>query len=430
MQRVFVLDRNRQPLMPCHPKRARLLLKSQAATVFRRNPFTILLKNREGGQLQKVELKVDPGSKVSGIALIADFKRGKTLIWAGHLEHRGHLIKARMEARRSLRRTRRQRKTRYRQARFNNRTRPAGWLPPSLKSRVDNIVTWVDRLRKRIPVTALAQELVKFDLQKEQNPQISGIEYQQGSLFGYEVREYLLEKWQRTCAYCGKKEIPLEVEHIQPKSRGGSNRISNLTLSCRACNGKKGTQTIQSFLAKQPKRLQQVLQQVKRPLKEATVVNVTRLRLAKQLKATGLPVSFGSGGRTKFNRSRQGDRKDHFIDAACVGNSGQTVTMPENHRPLLIKAMGRGQRQVVRSDRFGFPRGKAGRVKRVHGFQTGDFVRLDQPKGKYHGSWTGRLLGIRATGVLDLKTPKGTASVTYRNYTLIEQGDGYDYQSA
>ena len=84
----------------------------------------------------------------------------------------------------------------------------------------------------------------------------------------------------------------------------------------------------------------------------------------------------------------------------------------------------------MRSDRFGFPRGKAGRVKRVHGFQTGDWVRLDQPKGKYHGSWTGRLLGIRATGVLDLKTPKGTASVTYRNYTLIEQGDGYAYQSA
>ena len=429
MQRVFVLDRNRQPLMPCHPKRARLLLKSQASTVFRRNPFTILLKNREGGELQKVELKVDPGSKVSGIALVADFKRGKTLIWAGHLEHRGHLIKARMEAP-SLRRTRRQRKTRYRQARFNNRTRPAGWLPPSLKSRVDNIVTWVGRLRKRIPVTALAQELVKFDLQKEQNPQISGIEYQQGSLYGYEVREYLLEKWQRTCAYCGKKEISLEVEHIQPKSRGGSNRISNLTLSCRACNAKKGTQTIQSFLAKQPKLRQQVLQQVKRPLQEATVVNVTRLRLAKQLKATGLPVSFGSGGRTKFNRSRQGDRKDHFIDAACVGNSGQTVMMAENHRPLLIKAMGRGQRQVVRSDRFGFPRGKAGRVKRVYGFQTGDWVRLDQPKGKYHGSWTGRLIGIRARGVLDLKTPKGTASVTYRNYTLIEQGDGYAYQSA
>ena len=85
MQRVFVLDRNRQPLMPCRPKRARLLLKSQAATVFRRNPFTILLKNREGGELQKVELKVDPGSKVSGIALVANFKRGKTLIWAGHL---------------------------------------------------------------------------------------------------------------------------------------------------------------------------------------------------------------------------------------------------------------------------------------------------------------------------------------------------------
>ena len=155
-----------------------------------------------------------------------------------------------------------------------------------------------------------------------------------------------------------------------------------------------------------------------------------RARLLLKSKVTGLPVSFGSGGQTKFNRSRQGYGKDHFIDAACVGKSGQSVTMPENHRPLLIKAMGRGQRQVVRSDRFGFPRGKAGRVKRVHGFQTGDLVRLDQPKGKYQGSWTGRLIGIRARGVLDQKTPKGTASVSYRNYTLIEQGDGYAYQSA
>ena len=126
MQRVFVLDCKRKPLMPCTPKRARLLLKSQAAAVFRMNPFTIILKNREGGDLQKVELKVDPDSKVSEIALIADFKRGKTLIWAGHLEHRGHLIKARMEAKRSPRRTRRNRKTRYRQARFDNRTRPEG----------------------------------------------------------------------------------------------------------------------------------------------------------------------------------------------------------------------------------------------------------------------------------------------------------------
>ena len=133
MQRVFVLDCKRQPLMPCSPKRARLLLKSQEATLFRRNPFTILLKNREGGKVQRVELKLDPGSQVSGIALVADFKRGETLIWAGHLEHRGHLIKARLEAP-SLRRTRRNRKTRYRKARFNNRIRPAGWLPPSFKS--------------------------------------------------------------------------------------------------------------------------------------------------------------------------------------------------------------------------------------------------------------------------------------------------------
>ena len=240
MQRVFVVDKNRNPLMPCHPARARKLLKSGRARVLRRYPFTIILLDRDGGETQETQLKYDPGANITGIAIVANFKRGLRCIWAAELTHRGFQIRDNLEKRRTLRRSRRGRKTRYRRTAFQQPNGVAqGWLPPSLQSRVDNITTWTDRLCRWCPVTHLALELVRFDTQQLQNPEISGVEYQQGTLMGYEVREYLLEKWERQCVYCGKTGVPLEVEHIQPKSHGGSNRVSNLTLACTDCNQKK-----------------------------------------------------------------------------------------------------------------------------------------------------------------------------------------------
>ncbi|MCP4030957.1 MAG: HNH endonuclease, partial [Herbaspirillum sp.] len=168
----------------------------------------------------------DPGSRKSGIAVVND-ATGE-IVFAAEIGHRGSLIKKSLEQRRNARRSRRSR-LRYRKPRFLNRTRPEGWLPPSLLSRVLNIETWVKRLMKFAPVSAVSQELVRFDTQKTVSPEISGAEYQQGELSGYEIREYLLEKWGRKCAYCGKSDIPLEIEHIVPKSRGGSDRVSNLS---------------------------------------------------------------------------------------------------------------------------------------------------------------------------------------------------------
>ena len=115
-----------------------------------------------------------------------------------------------------------------------------------MRSRIGNTLTWVARLRRACPVSAFSQELVKFDLQKIENPEISGVEYQQGTLAGYELREYLLEKWGRKCAYCGKEDAPLQIEHIHPKARGGSDRVSNLTLACEPCNRRKGTRPSRS----------------------------------------------------------------------------------------------------------------------------------------------------------------------------------------
>jgi len=132
--------------MPCHPARARTLLRKGRARVLRKYPFTIILLDREGGYTQATQIKIDPGSKRSGIAIVGDFKRGLRCIWAAELTHRGHQIRDNLLRRRQLRRSRRSRKTRYRQPRFANRTRPRGWLPPSLQSRVDNLATWLNRL--------------------------------------------------------------------------------------------------------------------------------------------------------------------------------------------------------------------------------------------------------------------------------------------
>ncbi len=253
--RVFVLDSNKKPLNPCHPGKARKLLNHGLASVFKRYPFTIILKEEKPlHESNNYQLKLDPGSRTTGLAILYD----NNLIWAAELNHRGLQIKDALLSRRQIRRSRRTRKTRYRQPRFVNRRRPQGWLAPSLMSRVHNIITWVNRLIKVCPINKIVQELVRFDTQKINNPEISGIEYQQGTLFNYEVREYLLEKWQRKCAYCSVQNVPLEIEHIKPKSKGGGNSVSNLTIACRQCNQAKGNQDIKEFLSGKPNILNKI----------------------------------------------------------------------------------------------------------------------------------------------------------------------------
>ena len=423
MQKVLVLSSTKKPLMPCSPKRARELLTKRKAAVYRMFPFTIILKFRADGVTQPVELKLDPGSKTTGIALTSQNK----VLFAADLNHRGQQVKKALDSRRALRRGRRGRKTRYRDPRFNNRTRPKGWLPPSLMSRVDNVEAWFKKLQRFIPISSVDIETVRFDMQKIVNPEISGTEYQQGELFGYEVREYLLEKWNRTCAYCGKKNIPLEIEHITPKSRGGSNRVSNLTLACSPCNVAKGNIPVEEFLKGDKPLLKRILTRSKAPLRDAAAVNATRIAIGEMLKSFGLPVSFWSGGRTKHNRVKQGYPKEHWVDAACVGEGGARVHISEKMVPLIITATGRGSRQMCRVDRFGFPRTKAKSVKRVKGFQTGDMVRAVVEKGKKAGRYFGRV-AIRASGSFNIKQSKETIQgIGWRWCQLIQRMDGYAY---
>jgi hypothetical protein len=164
MNKVFVLDTNKQPLQPTHPANARRMLKAGEAAVYRRYPFTIILKRSVGDPAESsLRLKIDPGSRVTGMAIVDDQKQ--EVIFAAELHHRGHIVTQKMAGRRMVRRSRRNRKTRYRKPRFDNRRRQEGWLPPSLESRLGNIETWVQRYRQYAPIAALSMELVKFDTQ-------------------------------------------------------------------------------------------------------------------------------------------------------------------------------------------------------------------------------------------------------------------------
>ena len=443
MHRVLVLDTHKNPLMPTHPAKARKLLKAGRAAVYRRYPFTIILKSAiDNPIMQQTELKVDPGSQTTGLSIVVLFKRGWVAVWAANLHHRGQVVKLKLEKRRGVRRSRRGRKTRYRRPKWRNaiirqnrRRRKAqaknksqyptqkGWLPPSLRSRVDNVSSWTRKLSGLVPLDSLAVETVRFDMQKIASPEISGIEYQQGTLAGYELREYLLEKWGRQCVYCDAEKVRLEVEHIKAKIKGGSNRASNLTISCKPCNQKKNDQPVEQFLAHDPERLKRILAQTKVPLKDAAAVNATRYAIGDALKSFGLPVSFWSGGRTKYNRRQMDYPKDQWIDAACVGKQGERVIIPETLKPLEIKAMGRGSRQMCLMTKYGFPRTKPKQFKRVKDFQTGDIVKAIVPKGKKAGTYVGAV-AVRSSGSFRVGKVDG---INWKYITLLHRADGYTY---
>lgn len=413
MNRVLVVDTNHRPLDPIRPAEARLLLSGQKAAVLRMSPFTIILKDESHEEAKPLRVAVDPGSRVTGMALVDEEKN--EVVFAMEIEHRGHIVKKALDSRRAIRRSRRNRKCRHRQPRFLNRTKPKGWLAPSIMSRIYDIETWVRRLSRWSPVTSISVESVKFDTQQMENPDISGVEYQRGTLFGFEVWEYLLEKWGRKCAYCGQTDVKLEKEHIIPKSRGGSNRVSNLTVSCRECNQDKGTMTAEEF--GHPR----VQAEAKRSLRDAAAVNIGRKELVRRLEMTGLPVEMGTGGQTKFNRTSSGFPKAHWIDAACVGSSGAKVRLDPRQNILGVKAMGWGSRQMCHVDKFGFPRTGPKGSRVVHGFQTGDIVKAVVSSGKFRGTHVGRV-AVRTSGSFTLGDGVTTS---WKNCLMVQKMDGY-----
>ena len=487
--RVFVLDRNRNPLMPCCPARAKELLKKGRAKVFRAMPFTIIVQ-RSGGVTQLTEVCIDPGSKTSGLAIRAFFKRGWTVIWVANLHHRGHQIHLDLIARKAIRRGRRNRNTGYRRCKYvkpvvTTKRRKARLarnakyaskaykdkvsirlsqkpsvryeqptkatcgnkrLPPSVKSRIDNIAHWTKKLSSLLPaIKAIYVETVQFDQQKMMKAEIAGKEYQQGTLFEFDVMQYLLVKYNHTCVYCDRKSTPdngvrLEKDHVKPVSKGGSNRLSNLVLACKDCNATKTNKDLSVFLANKPNKLKQLIESLKVSLRDSAVMNSMRKALVYELeliaKTLKCAVHETTGSLTKYNRislKLPKDRNSHYLDAACLGYISK-LTIPRHIQALEIKAIGRGNRHVVGTDKYGFPRlTKAGNVikpgtcKRIDGFQTGDRVKLNMLRGKYQGSYIANLATIRARGDFDVKVAGNTIGAVSKRYKLIQHTNGYNY---
>lgn len=419
---VFVLDRHKQPLMPCSPKRARLLLVRGRAVVHRVKPFVIRLRDRrcEDSVLQESVLKIDPGSRTTGMTVVRGEKapEGEVhhALFFSEVQHRGEAVHRAKQTQHNARRRRRSANLRHRAPRFANRAIPKGWLPPSLRSRLGNILTWTRRYGRWVPISRIEVEQVRFDTQLLEHPEIQGVEYQHGERAGWEVRAYLLLKYAYRCAYCGKTDVPFEIDHIRPRSRGGSNRISNLALACHSCNTTKGNQTAHEF------GYPEVVATARRPLRDAASVNATRFALVEALRRLGLPVGTWTGGRTRWNRARFGIEKTHANDALCVGEiAGVRLG---KLKTLRIKATGRGEHCRTNWTAEGFPRGYRMRKKQVRGFKTGNLVRAAVPAPlKTAGIHRGRV-AVRASGSFRVSNVDG---INARYCLLVQRADGYEY---
>jgi hypothetical protein len=264
-------------------------------------------------------------------------------------------------------------------------------------------------------------ELVRFDTQLMQDAEVSGMAYQQGELAGYEVREYLLEKWGRKCAYCKATGVGLQIEHLVPKARSGSDRVSNLTLACAPCNQKKGSQTAAEY------GFPQLMAQAISPLRDAAAVNSVRWALYQGLMTFGMELEVGTGGRTKWNRTRLSLAKAHWVDAACVGESTPDTLDARVGSILLIVCKGHGRRQMCRTDKYGFPKRHVPRQKRWFGFRTGDLVKAVLHSGKYRGMHVGRVT-IRTSGSFNIATTHALVQgINHRHLQIVQHADGYAY---
>jgi len=428
--------------MPCHPARARELLNKGRAVVARQMPFTIRLKDRTltESEVDGVQLRIDPGSKGTGIALtdekketvahgaVVTVRRGLLTV---ELQHRGDRIHRCMQQRAGYRHRRRSANCRYRAPRSSNRSRRTGWLPPSLRHRVDTTFSQVTRLCRYAPVTEIHMEFVSFDTHAlSAGRPLYGTEYTQGPLAGTTARAHLRAEWNNACAYCGATGVPLNIEHVRARSRGGSSRVSNLVVSCSPCNKAKGSRSIESFLADRPALLATILAQLRAPLRDAAAMNAVRGQLSEKLATLGRPLHLWPGHLTKANREAMGLDKTHTLDALSVGHLDHEVgdvIMRFPGQVLVVKATGRGSYARTTPDRFGFPRLHRARVKTHFGYATGDLVRATMPSGKWAGTWTGRI-SVRARGQHSLTTPRGRINVFHRNLRLLQRGDGYGYR--
>ena len=403
---VYVLNQDGVAIMPTenHAK-VRVLLKQGKVKVVNKCPFTIQLLYSSTNYTQKVTLGVDSGSKHIGISATTKNK----VLFESDVELRNDIVDL-ISTRRELRRSRRNRKLRYRKPRFNNRKRSDGWLAPSVRQKVDSHITMIAKVHKILPISNVVVEVASFDIQKIQNPEISGTDYQQGEQLDFwNVREYVLFRDGYTCQCCkGKsKDKILNVHHIESRKTGG-NAPNNLITLCETCHTgyHKG-------IVKLPKTIHRGMS-----FKDATFMGIMRWVLYEKLKTIYSDVKLTYGYITKNIRIENGLPKDHYIDARCISGNPNAVS---NGDVYYYKKVRCHNRQIHKNTIL-----KGGYRKRnqaayeVKGFRLYDKV-----------LWKGQkcfIFGRRTTGRMDLRILDGThinASVGYKNLKSLKMRSSY-----
>lgn len=305
---VYVQDIYGRPLMPTtrHGK-VRRLLKSKKATVVNLCPFTIQLTYKSTDHKQPVTLGIDAGAKHIGFSATTE----KEELFACETILRTDIVDL-LSTRSQNRRTRRSR-LRYRKPKFNNRvfSKKKGWVAPSVKQRIDSHLNEVNEIHKILPITKIVIEAAQFDTHKMKNPNISGIDYQNGEQLGFwNVREYVLFRDGHKCSYCkGKsKDLILNIHHIESRKTGGDSP-SNLITLCETCHKEyhKGNIDLKVRRGKS--------------LCGAAIMGIMKWRLYDELKSRYSNVSMTFGYITKYNRIKYGIEKSHTSDAFVISKN-------------------------------------------------------------------------------------------------------------
>ena len=418
---VFVLDRSKKPLDMITNAEARILLRKKLAVIHKIYPFTIRLRENSCGSNNKTyTVKLDPGSRTTGVAITDDKDQ---VVMLAELEHRGHIIKKNLDSRRMIRRSRRSRKTRYRAARFLNRTKPKGWLAPSVKSRANNVINFIKKYKKLLNINKVMIESVSFDVaQMTSNTKLWGNNYQQGNLYQNKLRSFIFNRSNGKCVYCGAKAT--EIDHVIPKAKGGTNSSYNLVASCKSCNQMKSNKTLKEFGKIMNKDYSHL--KPKRLPKDAAIVQIARNYMVKEITKLVSDTTIYDAWLTKYNRDSLGLPKQHYYDALSVGEVPSKFNFLTD-KILTISAKGRGSRQMCSMDKYGFPRTSAKASKSVKGFQTGDIVKAVVTKGSKQGEYLGRV-AVRASGYFDIQTKTKTIQgVGFEYCHIVQRSNGYSY---
>lgn len=398
---IYVLNKYGKALMPCKPRKARLLLKEKKAKVVNRTPFTIQLLYGSSGYKQPVNLGVDAGSRYVGLSATTS----KNELFKATVELRQDISKL-LESRRSQRRSRRGRKLRYRPARFDNRRNRKGLLAPSVQHKVDSHLTVIRKVCNILPIGNIIVETAEFDPHKLKNPSIQGVGYQQGDAAGfYNVKTAVLNRDNYTCQICGARNTRLEVHHIQFRSQGGSDSMDNLVTLCKECHGKvhSGELTFDKNV---------------KSFKHASHMNVMRKRIVELLKDEFDNVFETFGYLTKFNREKLGLCKSHCMDAFVIShNFNARLSSGE----FLLRKVRRHNRQLHKAK----PSKDGKRQRNQSSYIVNGFRRFD--KVMYEGVEC-FITGKRSNGYFQLKKFDGTVisqGVSSKRLKLLEPIKGW-----